>query len=159
MPKKKKKLSENTIVVNRKVRHDFFVEDRFDAGIVLHGWEVKSLRQSKVQLTDSYVLFKNREAWLLGMHVVPLESASTHVDADPKRTKKLLLSKREIIRLEAAIAQGGYTCMASSLYWKRHLVKCVLVLAKGKKKHDKRASEKERDWERDKDRLVKQANF
>ena len=134
------------------------MDDRFEAGVQLQGWEVKSLRAGKVQLVDSYVLLKSGEAWLLGAHIEPLSSASTHVDVDPKRTRKLLLNRRELAQLFSATQQKGYTCIATALYWKRHLVKCEIALAKGKQAHDKRASEKDRDWNREKQRLVRSTN-
>ncbi|MGI9288894.1 MAG: SsrA-binding protein SmpB [Pseudomonadales bacterium] len=155
---KKKSPSGNTIALNKKSKHEFHLDDRFEAGLQLHGWEVKSLRAGKVQLVDSYVLLKNGEAWLLGAHIEPLTSASTHVDVDPKRTRKLLLKRRELGQLFNATQQKGYTCVATALYWKRHLVKCEIALAKGKQAHDKRASEKDRDWNREKQRLVRATN-
>ncbi len=155
---KKKSPSSNTIALNKKSRHEFHMDDRFEAGVQLQGWEVKSLRAGKVQLVDSYVLLKSGEAWLLGAHIEPLSSASTHVDVDPKRTRKLLLNRRELAQLFSATQQKGYTCIATALYWKRHLVKCEIALAKGKQAHDKRASEKDRDWNREKQRLVRSTN-
>lgn len=155
---RKEKSGGGTIALNRKARHDYHFEDRFEAGLALHGWEVKSLRAGKCQLVDSYVLLKDGEAWLLGAHIEPLKSASTHVDADPRRTRKLLLSQRELSRLFGAVQQKGYTCICTAMYWSRHLVKCEIVLAKGKKDHDKRADEKERDWNREKQRVTRRNN-
>lgn len=155
MAKKKPKAPSNIIVQNRKVRHDYFIEDRFEAGLVLEGWEVKALRQGKAQLTDSYVIFKNGEAYVLGSLITPLDTVSTHFVTDPQRTRKLLLHDSEIIKLMRAVEQKGYTAICTSLYWKRHLVKAEVVLGKGKAKHDKRATEKERDWNRDKQRILK----
>ncbi len=147
-----------TIALNRRAKHEYHFEDRFEAGIVLEGWEVKSLRAGKCQLIDSYVLLKDGEAWLLGAHIEPLKSASTHVEPDPRRTRKLLLGHRELSRLFGAVQQKGYTCICTAVYWKRHLVKCEIALAKGKQAHDKRATEKERDWDREKQRLTRHKN-
>ncbi|NJN52460.1 MAG: SsrA-binding protein SmpB [Gammaproteobacteria bacterium] len=141
---KPKKSSPGRIAENRRARHDYELTERFEAGIVLEGWEVKSLRAGKAQLVDSYVLMKDGEAWLLGSNITPLNSASTHVIADPQRTRKLLLHDREISKLFVATQQDGYTCVATALYWKGNRVKCEIALAKGKKQHDKRATEKER---------------
>lgn len=121
---------------------------------MLQGWEVKSLREGKVQLVDCYVIFKNGEAWLLGTQITPLPTASTHFVTDPQRTRKLLLKKRELSKLIAATQQKGYTCVCTKLYWKEHLVKAEIALAMGKQSHDKRAAEKERDWNREKSRIL-----
>jgi SsrA-binding protein len=155
---KKAKVLDNTIVQNKKARHDYFIEDTFEAGVALQGWEVKSLRAKKSQLTDTYVLIKDGEAFLLGCHVTPLETASTHVVTDPTRTKKLLLHRKELARLFSATQQKGYTCVCTKLYWKSHLVKAQIALAKGKQAHDKRATLKEREWNIDKQRLVRHNN-
>ena len=155
---KKSKVPDSTIVQNKKARHDYFIEDTFEAGVALQGWEVKSLRAKKSQLTDTYVLIKDGEAFLLGCHVTPLESASSHVVTDPTRTKKLLLHKKELSRLFSATQQKGYTCVCTKLYWKSHLVKAQIALAKGKQAHDKRATVKERQWNIDKQRLVRHNN-
>ena len=155
---KKSKVPDNIIVQNKKARHDYFIEDTFEAGVALQGWEVKSLRAKKSQLTDTYVLIKDGEAFLLGCHVTPLESASTHVVTDPTRTKKLLLHRKELARLFSATQQKGYTCVCTKLYWKSHLVKAQIALAKGKQAHDKRATLKEREWNIDKQRLVRHNN-
>jgi SsrA-binding protein len=146
---KQKKTSSGSIVQNKKALHDYFIETRFEAGIALSGWEVKSLRAGKAQLTDSYVLLKDGEAWLLGSHITPLQTASTHVIADPQRTRKLLLHKRELGKLFGAVQQKGFACVALSIYWKKHLIKCEIALAKGKKEYDKRATAKERDSNRE----------
>jgi SsrA-binding protein len=143
------------IAQNRRARHDYALGDRFEAGIALEGWELKSIRAGKAQLADSFVSIRDGEAWLLGATITPLVSASTHVIADPKRLRKLLLHKKEIARLFADTNQQGYTCVATSLYWKGNKVKCEVALAKGKKQHDKRASEKERDWKREQNRTLK----
>lgn len=153
MAKKKKPNPGTTIALNKKARYDFELQERYEAGIALLGWEVKSLRAGKAQLVDSYVIFKNGEAWLFGAQIMPLPSASTHFVTDPLRTRKLLLKQREIARLQEAAEQKGYTVVATTLYWKAHLVKCEIALAKGKQLHDKRETEKERDWAREKQRL------
>jgi SsrA-binding protein len=145
----------NTIAQNKKARFDFELEEKFEAGVMLQGWEVKSLRAGKGQITDSYVLLKNGEAWLIGAQIVPLQTVSTHYVTDPTRTRKLLLKQRELESLIGATQQKGYTCVALSLYWKGHLVKAEIALAKGKQLHDKRQTEKERDWNREKQRVVR----
>ena len=154
MAKKKPKTPDNVIVQNKKARHDYFFEDTFEAGVVLAGWEVKALRAKKVQLVDSYVLLKDGEAFLLGALINPLPTASTHFVTDPQRTRKLLLHGKEIGKLIGAVNQKGYTCVCTQLYWKRHLVKATIALAKGKAQHDKRQVQKERDWNREKQRLL-----
>ena len=155
---RKSKIPDNTIVLNKKARHDFFIEDSFEAGMQLQGWEVKSLREKKVQLVDSYVLIKDGEAFLLGCNITPLDTASTHVIADPTRTKKLLLHKKELAKLFSATQQKGQTCVCTKLYWKDHLIKGQISLAKGKQEHDKRAAAKDREWNVDKQRILRHAN-
>ncbi|WP_346837401.1 SsrA-binding protein SmpB [Microbulbifer sp. SAOS-129_SWC] len=155
MAKKKKAQTSNTIALNKKARHDYFIEEKFEAGLELQGWEVKSCREGKAQLTDSYVIFKNGEAWLLGARIQPLPSASTHFVTEPDRTRRLLLNKRELSKLIAAVEQKGHTVVATALYWKKHLIKCEIALAKGKAMHDKRDTEKARDWNREKQRLMR----
>lgn len=145
----------STIALNKQARHDFFIEESFEAGLALEGWEVKSLREGRVQLKESYVLVKDGEAWLFGAHVSPLLSASTHVHPDALRTRKLLLHRQELNRLIGAVERKGYTLVPLALYWKRGRAKLEIGLAKGKKMHDKRAVEKERDWAREKQRLLK----
>lgn len=145
----------STIALNKKARHDFFIEDRLEAGIALQGWEVKSLRAGRIQLKESYVLVKDGEAWLFGMHISPLNTASTHIKPDPVRTRKLLLHRRELDRLIGAVERKGYTLVPLAMYWKHGLAKLEIGLAKGKKQHDKRATEKDRDWKREKSRLLK----
>ena len=152
---KQKKHPSGTIALNKKALHDYFIEHKFEAGLALAGWEVKSLRAGKAQLVDSYVLLKDDEAWLMGCHITPLTTASTHVIADPTRTRKLLLNKRELDKLFGSVQQKGYTCVALSLYWKAHLVKCEIALAKGKKDFDKRHTEKERDADREVQRAMR----
>jgi SsrA-binding protein len=152
---KKKESGPPSIAQNKKARFDFFIEDRLEAGLALQGWEVKSMRAGKVQLTDSFVIFRDGEAWLLGSHVTPLNTVSTHVVADPKRTRKLLMNRREIDRLIGLVERKGYTLIALELYWSKNRVKVAVGLAKGKKQHDKRDTEKDRDWKRDKARALK----
>ena len=146
----------NTIALNKKAKHEYHIEERFEAGLALLGWEVKSLRAGKAQLVDAYVLLKDGEAWLLGSHITPLNTASTHVIADPTRTRKLLLHAKEIAKIVGQVNQAGYTCIPLALYWKKNKVKCEIALASGKKEHDKRATLKERDWGRDKSRIMKE---
>jgi SsrA-binding protein len=155
MAKQKTKTPSSTIALNKKARHDYFIEDRFEAGLALQGWEVKSLREGRVQLTDSYIIIQNNEAWLFGFHIAPLLSASTHVTPDPTRTRKLLLHRRELDRLIGAVERKGYTLVPLALYWKKGKAKLEIALAHGKQAHDKRASEKNRDWQREKQRLLR----
>ena len=152
---KEKQNSNETIAVNRKAHYEYSIEERFEAGIALEGWEVKSLRAGKTQLDQSYVIIKNGQVWLLGSQISPLQTASTHINPDPQRTRKLLLHRREIDRLIGNVERKGYTLIPLSLYWKGKHVKLQIGLAKGKKDHDKRATEKDRDWKREKQRLIK----
>ncbi|MGI1669483.1 MAG: SsrA-binding protein SmpB [Neptuniibacter sp.] len=154
MAKKKKAPSGNTICQNKKARHEFIIEDKFEAGLVLAGWEVKSLREGRAQLVDSYVNIHKGEAWLVGAHFTPLKTACTHVVADPTRQRKLLLNHKELVKIITAINSKGLTCVALSLYWKGNRIKCEIALAKGKKQHDKRAADKDKDWARQKQRLM-----
>ena len=144
-----------TIALNRKAHHEYFIEERFEAGLVLEGWEVKSLRAGRVQLDQGYILLKNAEAWLFGALITPLQTASTHIDPEAQRTRKLLLTHRELNKLIGNVERKGYTLVPLALYWKNNRVKLEIGLAKGKKQHDKRATEKERDWQREKQRLFK----
>lgn len=144
-----------TIALNKKARHDYFIEDTLECGIVLQGWEVKSLRAGRAQLTESYVHMRDGEAWLLGSHIAPLNTASTHIRPDPTRTRKLLLNRRELDRLVGAVDRKGYTLVALAMYWKKGRAKLEIGMAKGKKQHDKRATQKERDWSRQKQRILK----
>lgn len=157
MAKKKNKTSSggSTIALNKKARHDYFITDRLEAGIVLEGWEVKSLRAGRIQLRDSYVLVKDGEAWLLGALITPLPTASTHIRPDPTRTRKLLLHRTELDKLIGAVERKGYTVIPLAMYWKRGRAKVEIGLAKGKHSHDKRAVQKERDWQRQKERLLR----
>ena len=156
MAKPTKQPARNTVALNRRAKFDYELGQRFEAGLVLEGWEVKSIRASQAQLSDSYVLVREGEAWLLGARIAPLPSASTHIHADPTRTRKLLLHANEISRIFGAVATRGETCVATALYWKGANVKCEIALGKGKKTHDKRASIREREWKRDQARLAKQ---
>lgn len=154
MSKQKKKTSA-LIAENRRARHDYFIEEQYEAGIALEGWEVKSLRAGRAQLSESYVVIKQGEAWLLGAHISPLPTASTHIRPDPIRTRRLLLHRAEINKLIGATERRGYTLVPLDLHWTRGRAKLRVGLAKGKKQHDKRAAEKERDWQREKQRLLK----
>lgn len=149
------KTTSKTITLNKKALHDYHIEQRFEAGLVLHGWEVKSIRTGRVQLKDSYVVFKRHEAFLLNAHISPLLTASTHITPDPLRSRKLLLHQKELNTLLGAVKRQGYTLIPLELYWKHNRVKLAFALAKGKKLYDKRESEKKRDWEREKQRLMK----
>ena len=155
MSKKKPKKHDNVIARNRRASFDYKLSDDFEAGVALTGWEVKSLRLGQADLADTYVLMKNGEAWLLGCHIIPLDTASTHVVAEPTRTRKLLLNKKELAKILDATTKKGQTCVCTQLYWKGHLVKARLALATGKKSHDKRDTEKDRDWSRQKQRIVR----
>jgi SsrA-binding protein len=158
MAKSRKKKSPNTgstIALNKKARHEYTLEDRLQAGLALQGWEVKSLRAGKVQLVDSYILLKNGEAFLLGALITPLPTASTHIQPDATRTRKLLLHRDEIDRLIGAVDRKGYSLVPTALFWSKGRAKLEIALAKGKKEHDKRAALKERDWQRDKQRLLR----
>ncbi|AOA57784.1 SsrA-binding protein SmpB [Acinetobacter larvae] len=148
-----KKSQGGTIAQNRRARHDYFIEEKFEAGLSLQGWEVKSLRAGRMTIAESYIIFKNNEAFLVGAQIQPLLSASTHVVPEATRTRKLLLSRRQIEHLMGAVNQKGYSCVPLSCYWKAHLVKLEIALVKGKQLHDKRATEKDRDWQRDKARI------
>ena len=147
-----------TIVDNKKAFHDYFVEERYEAGMVLHGWEVKAIRAGRVQLKEAYVIINNGEIFLFGAHISALTSASTHVHPEAVRTRKLLLNAEEIKRLIGKVERSGYTLVPLNLHYLRGRVKCEIGLAKGKKQHDKRQTEKERDWEREKQGIMKQHN-
>lgn len=150
-----KKPSNNSIALNKKAGFDYFIEEQYEAGLVLEGWEVKSLRAGKVNLSDSHVILKNGEAFLLGSQINPLQTASTHTVPDPTRTRKLLLNQKELSHLIGSVERQGYTIVPLSLYWKKNKIKMKIALAKGKKEHDKRDSIKDREWVRDKARLMK----
>ncbi|MBN8446055.1 MAG: SsrA-binding protein SmpB [Gammaproteobacteria bacterium] len=144
-----------TIALNRKARHEYFLQDRFEGGMALQGWEIKSIRQGKANIADSYVIIKDGEAYLFGAVIQPLNSASTHVICDPERSRKLLLNKREINKLIGAKERDGYTMVATAMYWKGPWVKLEFYLAKGKREFDKRDDIKDRDWSREKERMMK----
>lgn len=146
---------EPVIAVNRKARHEFFIEDRLEAGLELQGWEVRSLRAGRAQIAEAYVVIRHGQVWLLGALIPPLPSASTHVRTDASRTRRLLLHRREIDRLVGAVERRGYTLVPLRLYWKRGRAKLEIGVARGKRKHDKRQSEKEKDWERQKQRIMR----
>ncbi|MGK2925300.1 MAG: SsrA-binding protein SmpB [Lysobacterales bacterium] len=144
-----------TIALNKRARFEYEIEERLEAGIALIGWEVKALREGRVQFADSYVLLKDNEAFLFGCQINPLPTASTHVSPDPTRTRKLLLHRREIDSLVGAVDRKGYTVIPTAMYWSKGKAKVEIGLAKGKREHDKRRTEKDRDWERQKSRLMK----
>ncbi|HBC58051.1 MAG TPA: SsrA-binding protein [Gammaproteobacteria bacterium] len=153
---KKSKKPENVIALNRKARFDYHIEETYEAGIALEGWEVKALRDGKLSLAESYVLVRNGEAFLFGAHITPLKTASTHIKPDPLRTRKLLLHRDELNKLIGGVERKGYTLVPLDMHWKRGRAKVLVGYAKGKAKQDKRASIKERDWQRDKQRILKQ---
>lgn len=153
---KKKKDNSNTIAKNKKARHEYHLEDKFEAGISLQGWEVKSIRAGKVNLVDSYVTIKDGEAFLMGLQIQPLNQASSHVVCDANRSRKLLLNARELDKLIGSVERQGYSIIATSMYWKQCWVKTEIFLAKGKHAHDKRDASKDRDWARQKERVMKQ---
>ncbi len=157
MAKKQKKTPDNTIAQNKRASYEYHISETFEAGLVLEGWEVKSLREGHGQITESYVYFRNGEAWMSGVQIQPLLSASTHFVTNATRIRKLLLHSKEISKLQQAVDQKGHTVVALSLYWKNHLVKCKIAIAKGKQNHDKRDAEKERDWNRQKQRILQHA--
>ena len=150
-----KQSSNSLIADNRKSRHDYFIEEKFEAGIALQGWEVKSIRAGRVQLKESYILVKNGELFLFGAHISPLSTTSTHYPADPVRNRKLLLHRKEISHLIGSVDRKGYTLVPLKLYWKAGRVKLQIALGKGKKLHDKRETIKQREWDREKQRLMK----
>ncbi|MGJ0491691.1 SsrA-binding protein SmpB [Methylobacter sp.] len=155
--KKNKNQQNNTIAQNRQATHEYHIEERFEAGLVLEGWEVKSLREGRVQLKESYVTIKRGEAWLYGAHISALASASTHVNPEAIRSRKLLLNRHELNKLIGAVERKGYTIIPLSMYWKKGRAKLEIGLAKGKQLHDKRAASKDRDWQREKARIMKHA--
>jgi SsrA-binding protein len=152
---RKPERTSSTIAQNKKARFDYFIEERCEAGLALEGWEVKSLRAGKAQLVESYVILRDGEAWLLGAHITPLQTASTHVHPNPTRQRKLLLNRNEIDRFTGLVERKGYTLVALELYWSKGRAKVAIGLARGKKQHDKRATEKDRAWERDRARVMK----
>lgn len=156
--KKIHKSGSATIAQNKRARHEYFIEEEFEAGVALQGWEVKSLRAGKANISDSYVIMKKGEAFLLGCTITPLDMASTHTLCEPSRTRKLLLKKREIDTLFGRIKREGYTVVALSMYWKNAWSKIKIGVAKGKKLHDKRDSIKDREWQVNKGRIMKNAH-
>jgi SsrA-binding protein len=144
-----------SIIENRKAFHDYFVEERFEAGLVLEGWEVKAIRAGRAQIKEAYVILQGAEPFVIGMHVSPLPTASTHVRADPTRTRKLLLRSDELRKLIGQVEQRGYTLVPLDLHYTGGRVKMAVGLAKGKKQHDKRQVEKEREWQREQQRLLR----
>lgn len=145
-----------SIVDNKKAFHDYFIEERYEAGMALDGWEVKSIRAGRVQLKEAYVIVRQGEVFLFGSHISPLPTASTHVSPDPVRTRKLLLNAEEIKRLIGKVERAGYTLVPLNLHYTKGRIKCEIGLAKGKKQHDKRESEKQRDWQREQQAIMKQ---
>jgi len=156
MNKEKDEEAERPIAVNRRARHDYFVEERYEAGLVLQGWEVKSLREGRAQVADAYVKVLGEEAFLIGAHFTPPSGASTHIHPDPIRTRKLLLHAEELRKLIGKVQRAGYTLVPLDLHWTRGRAKLAVGLAKGKKQHDKRADIKDREWKREKGRLLRQ---
>ena len=147
-----------SITVNKKVFHDYFVEEKYEAGLVLEGWEVKAIRAGRSQIKEAYVVIKNGEIWVIGMHITPLLSASTHISPDPTRTRKLLLHGRQIDKLIGLVERSGYALLPLNLHYTKGRVKLEIGLAKGKKQYDKREDAKDKDWKREQDRLMKQQN-
>jgi SsrA-binding protein len=152
---KKPTTGQSTIALNKKAKFDFFLGDRIEAGLVLEGWEVKALRAGKAQIAEAHVIIKDGEAWLLGAVFTPLLQASSHVKPDPTRTRKLLLHEYELARLIGQVERKGFTIVPTAMYFKRGVVKLEIALGQGKKAHDKRATLKDRDWQRDKQRIVR----
>lgn len=147
-----------TIALNRRARHDYHLEERIEAGLALQGWEVKAIRAGRANIGESYAIVRGGELFLFGAQITPLISASTHVVADDRRTRKLLLHRREIDRLVGQIERAGYTLVPTALYWKANKIKAELALARGKQSHDKRETERERDWQREKQRTLRRHN-
>ena len=144
-----------SIIENRKAFHDYFVEEKHEAGMVLEGWEVKAIRAGRANIKESYVVIRGEEIFLFGMHIAPLTTASSHVSHDPTRTRKLLLHKKEIARLIGKVERAGYTLVPIDMHFKQGRIKLEIGLAKGKKLHDKREDEKKKDWDREKQRLMR----
>jgi SsrA-binding protein len=144
-----------SIAQNRKAFHDYFIEERYEAGLVLEGWEVKAIRAGRVQLGDGYVLVRNGALWLVGAHISPLPTVSTHFVPDPTRSRKLLMHAEEVQRLIGKVEQRGYTLIPLDMHYKKGRIKLEVALGRGKLKHDKRAAERDREWERDKQRLLR----
>jgi SsrA-binding protein len=157
-PKEKDTEEQGRIATHKRARFDFYIDERFEAGLALQGWEVKSLRQGRVSFGECYILLKGGEAFLFGCQITPLISANTHVIADKLRNRKLLLHREQIQKLTISVERKGATVVPLSLYWKKNKVKCEIAIARGKQLHDKRATEKDRDWQRDKARLMRERN-
>lgn len=157
--KKSNKSNSNTIALNKKARHNYTLTEKFEAGISLQGWEIKSIRSGKVNISDCYVFIKDREAFLVGAEIMPLNAASSHVVCEPNRSRRLLLNRRELDQLAGAVDRDGYSLIATAMYWKQNWVKLEFYLGKGKKDHDKRADIKDREWQVDKGRLMKNKNL
>ena len=155
MSKQKVKKLTKTIALNKKTKRDYFIEKKYEAGITLVGWEVKSLRAGKISLTESYIHVRNYQAWLIGALITPLATTSSTTMIEPARVRKLLLSRNELSNLQAQVDRKGFTCVCIAMYWKRHLVKCEIALAKGKALHDKRSNDKKRNWEIQRQRLLR----
>ena len=153
--KSKKKPGTSTIALNKKARHEYSIQDKYEAGVELQGWEVKSMRAGKINLSDAYVIIQSGQAYLLGCSITPLHAASTHVFCDPERSRRLLLNRRELDSLQGYVERKGYALVATALYWKGPWAKCEIGVGKGKKDHDKREDDKKRDWEREKSRVMK----
>jgi SsrA-binding protein len=158
MAKEDKKKTDSTIALNKRARHEYHIDERYEAGIALQGWEVKSLRAGRINFGDAYAIVRNGEIFLFGASIPPLISASTHVVAEDRRTRKLLLNRAEIDKLVGAVERKGYTLVPTAMYWKHNRVKVELGLAKGKQDHDKRAADKERDWQREKQAAMRAKN-
>jgi len=156
--KKKKASGDSTIALNKRARHEYHIDERYECGVALQGWEVKSLRAGRINISDAYAIVRNGEIYLFGASIPPLLSASTHVIAEDRRTRKLLLHRAEIDKLLGAVERKGYTLVPTAMYWKHNRVKVEIGLAKGKQEHDKRASEKERDWNREKQQAMRAKN-
>ena len=157
--KSKDKSNSNTIALNKKARHNYTLTDKYEGGMSLQGWEIKSIRNGKVNISDCYVMVKNREAFLVGAEIMPLHSASTHVVCDPVRPRRLLLNRRELDRLIFSVDRDGFSLIATAMYWKNCWVKLEFYLGKGKKDHDKRDDIKDREWQVDKGRILKHKNI
>ena len=147
-----------SIIQNKKAFHDYFIEDKYEAGIVLEGWEVKAIRDGRANIKEAYVIIQKGEIYLLGCHITPMGSASTHINPDNIRTRKLLLNNDEIVKLIGKVERSGFTLVPLDMHYKGSYVKCQIGLAKGKKQYDKRATEKEKDWNREKNRIMRTAN-
>ena len=147
-----------SIIQNKKAFHDYFIEDKYEAGIVLEGWEVKAIRDNRVNIKEAYVIIQKGEIFLLGCHITPMGNASTHINPDNIRTRKLLLNNNEIVKLIGKVERSGFTLVPIDMHFSKGRIKCEIGLAKGKKQYDKRATEKEKDWNREKNRIMRSAN-